>query len=59
MTLTIFTTDGSQTPVEGDYAQEVLLMLELPMKSPWLKVKTSFGWEWLDRDKIVRVRVFE
>ena len=59
MTVTIFTADGAQTPVEGDYAQEVLLMLDLPMKSPWLKVKANFGWEWIDRDKIVRLKVFE
>ena len=59
MTLTIFTTDGAQTQVEGDYAQEVMLMLDLPMKSPWLKIKATHGWHWIDRDKIVRLKVFE
>lgn len=59
MTITIFTTDGAQTQVESEHAQDVLIRLELPIKSPWLKVKANHGWHWIDRDKIVRVKVFE
>jgi hypothetical protein len=59
MTVTIFTADGAQTPVEGDYAQEVLLMMDLPMKSPWLKIKATHGWHWIDRANIIRVKIFD
>lgn len=58
MTVTIFVGTGEQITVEGDSAQEVLLMLELPMSSRWLKIKTSYGMEWLDRAKIVRLKIF-
>ena len=59
MTVTIFTADGAQFPVEGDRAQDVLLILDLPKMSPWIKVRTNYGWEWIDRAQIVRVKVFE
>ena len=58
MTVTIYTT-GDPFTIEGDYAQEVLIMLELPMKSPWLKIKTNYGMEWIDRAKIIRVKVLD
>ena len=58
MTLTIYTVDNDSIGIE-DYAQDVLLMLELPIKSPWLKVKAKYGWLWIDRSSIVKVKVFE
>ena len=58
MTLTIYTVDNDSIGIE-ECAQEVLLMLDLPMKSPWLKVKTKYGWFWIDRSSIVKVKVFE
>ena len=58
MTITIYTVDNDSIGIE-ECAQEVLLMLDLPMKSPWLKVKTKYGWLWIDRGSIVKVKVFE
>ena len=58
MTITIYTVDNDSIGIE-DHAQDVLLMLELPIKSPWIKVKTKYGWLWIDRSSIVKVKVFE
>lgn len=58
MTVTIYTT-GDPFTIEGEYALEALLMLELPMKSPWLKVKTKYGMQWIDREHITSIAVSE
>ena len=58
MTVTIYTLDKDPIGIDAD-AQEVLLRLDLPVKSPWVKVKTNYGWLWIDRSSIVKVKVFE
>ena len=58
MTITIYTVDKDPIGIDED-AQEVLTMLDLPMNSHWIKVKTNYGWLWIDRSSIVKIKVFE
>ena len=57
MTLTIRTTDGNSVQVTGKEAPEVLIQFDLPMQSPWVKVRIGIGWHWINRNQVTGIIV--